>query len=100
LDQVLVQAKRYDPTNIISRQTIQAFIGSLTGQGVTKGIFITTSSFAATAGEYVLRGAPIKVVLVDGSQLIDLMIRHRIGVRVAHTYAVHELDQNYFEDSE
>ena len=44
-DQIFVQAKRYKPENVIDRQTIQAFIGALTGQRVTKGIFITTSSF-------------------------------------------------------
>jgi restriction system protein len=100
LDQVMVQAKRYKPDNIIDRKTIQAFIGSLTGQGVTKGVFITTSSFAETAREFVLRGSTTKVVLIDGAMLIDLMIQHHIGVRIAHTYEIHELDQNYFEESE
>ena len=100
LDQILVQAKRYNPQNVVSRQAIQAFIGSLSGQGVSKGIFITTSSFAASAGEFVLRGSPTKIVLVDGAMLIDLMIRHNIGVRVAQQYQIHELDQNYFEDGE
>jgi restriction system protein len=100
LDQILVQAKRYHPDNVINRQTIQAFIGSLAGQGVNKGIFITTSSFGESAQEFVLRGAATKIVLVDGSQLIDLMLRHGIGVRVAQNYQIHELDQNYFEESE
>jgi restriction endonuclease Mrr len=45
LDQILVQAKRYAPDRMIDRQTIQAFIGSMTGQGITKGVFITTSGF-------------------------------------------------------
>ena len=100
LDQILVQAKRYNPDNVISRNAIQAFIGSLTGQGVTKGIFITTSTFAASAGEFVLRGSPIKIVLVDGPTLIDLMLRYGIGVRIAHKYEINEIDQNYFEESE
>ncbi len=100
LDQIMVQAKRYKPDNIIDRKTIQAFIGSLAGQGVTKGIFITTSGFAESAREFVLRGSTTKVVLVDGAMLIDLMIKHRIGARVAHTYELHELDQNYFDEDE
>ncbi len=100
LDQILVQAKRYHPDNVINRQTIQAFIGSLAGQGVNKGIFITTSSFGESAQEFVLRGAATKIVLVDGSQLIDLMLRHGIGVRVTHNYQIHELDQNYFDESD
>jgi restriction system protein len=100
LDQILVQAKRYHPDNVINRQTIQAFIGSLAGQGVNKGIFITTSSFGESAQEFVLRGAATKIVLVDGSQLIDLMLRHGIGVRVANKYQIYEIDQNYFDDSD
>ncbi len=100
LDQVMVQAKRYKPENVVDRKTIQAFIGSLAGQGVTKGVFITTSSFAESAKEFVLRGSATKVVLVDGAMLIDRMLKHRIGTRVAQTIEVFEIDQNYFEESE
>ncbi|MFA6286891.1 MAG: restriction endonuclease [Opitutaceae bacterium] len=98
LDQILVQAKRYAIDNTIGRPTIQAFVGSLAGQGVNKGVFITTSSFADGARDYVQRGSNLKVVLIDGEMLIDLMIKHGIGTRVAHKYEIHELDQNYFED--
>ena len=64
LDQVLVQAKRFSSDQVVSRKEIQAFIGSLAGQGVTKGVFITTSSFAASAQEFVQRGSQTKVVLI------------------------------------
>jgi restriction system protein len=100
LDQILVQAKRYAPGNAIGRPAIQGFVGSLAGQGVSKGIFITTSSFADSAYDYVARGSSLKVVLIDGDMLIDLMLKHGIGTRVAHTYEVYELDQNYFDESE
>lgn len=98
LDQICVQAKRYAPDRAIDRMTIQAFVGSLAGQGVTKGIFITTSYFKGTAEEFVTRGSATKVVLVDGEKLIDLMLRHRIGTRVKETYEIYEIDQNYFDD--
>ncbi|MDI1336351.1 MAG: restriction endonuclease, partial [Lacunisphaera sp.] len=100
LDQVLVQAKRYRPDRTVDRKEVQAFIGSLSGQGVTKGVFITTSSFVASAHEFVSRGLTTKVVLVDGQMLIDLMIRHGIGLRVAQEYKIHEIDQNYFDEEE
>ena len=100
LDQVMVQAKKYRPDRPVVRSEVQAFIGSLAGQGVTKGIFITTSSFAATAHEFVARGSTTKVVLVDGKLLIDLMVRHKIGVRVAHEFKLFEIDQNYFDEGE
>lgn len=100
LDQVMVQAKRYRPDRTVSRAEVQGFIGSLSGQGVTKGVFITTSAFVQSAHEFVARGLTTKVVLVDGEMLIDLMIKHHIGARVAHTYELYELDQNYFDEDE
>jgi restriction system protein len=100
LDQILVQAKQFAVDRPINRQTIQAFIGSLTGQGVTKGIFITTSSFNENAKEFVQRGSQIKVVLIDGEALLNLMLRHHIGVRVERQVEVLDLDQNYFSDDE
>jgi restriction system protein len=100
LDQILVQAKRYATNRPIDRKTIQAFIGSLAGQGVTKGIFITTSYFADTAQEFVQRGAHTKIVLIDGQDLINRMLRHKIGVRVCRTIEMFELDQNYFDDAD
>lgn len=98
LDQILVQAKRYAPDNTIDRQTIQAFIGAMTGQGVTKGIFITTSGFTRHALEFVQRGSHTKVILIDGERLLTLMLEHHIGVRVERRVEVLELDQNYFSD--
>jgi restriction system protein len=100
LDQVLVQAKRYRPDATVDRKEVQAFIGSLSGQSVTKGVFITTSRIAASAREFVGRGSTTKVVLVDGEMLIDLMLRHKIGVRTIETHEIQELDQNYFEEAE
>jgi restriction system protein len=100
LDQVLVQAKKYRPDRTIDRKEIQAFVGSLSGQGVTKGVFITTSSFVSSAHEFVARGLNTKVVLVDGKMLIDLMIRYGIGLRVAQEFKIHEIDQNYFDEEE
>ncbi len=100
LDQVLVQAKKYRPDRVIDRKEVQAFIGSLAGQGVTKGVFITTSSYQPSAREFIQRGSTTKIVLVDGEMLIDLMIRHGIGVHVAQKFEIHEIDQNYFEEAE
>jgi restriction endonuclease Mrr len=32
--------------------------------------------------------------------LIDLMLRHKIGVRVIERHEIKELDQNYFDENE
>jgi restriction system protein len=100
LDQIMVQAKLYAPDRPIDRTTIQAFIGSLSGQGVTKGVFITTSSFAASAEEFVRRGSNTKVILINGNALLDLMLRHHIGIHVERQIELLDIDQNYFGEDE
>ena len=49
-----------------------------------KGVFVTTSYFPPTAYEFVTRVSK-RVALIDGRGLADLMIRHRVGVRVKQT---------------
>jgi len=63
-----------------------------------KGIFITTSDFAATATEYAQKVSQ-KVTLIDGPRLADLMIEHDIGVSTTRTIALKRIDTDYFEES-
>jgi restriction system protein len=73
----------------------------MTGRGVTKGIFITTSTFNENAREFVQRGSQTKVILTDGDELLTLMLRHHVGVVPAERQVeVLELDQNYVGDEE
>ena len=37
-----------------------------------------------------------RVVLIDGGELANLMIRHRVGVRIKDTYEVKKIDEDYF----
>jgi restriction system protein len=96
LDAVYVQAKRYQPETKVGRPAIQQFVGSLTGEGATKGVFVTTSGFSAEAREY-LRRVTHRIVLIDGPELARRMIRHGVGVRVRQTYQVKGVDADYFD---
>ena len=40
------------------------------------------------------------MVLIDGDELLSLMLRHHIGVRVEREVEVLDLDQNYFSEDE
>lgn len=97
LDAVYIQAKRYAPENRVSRPDVQRFIGSLTGEGATKGVFVTTSDFSKDAHEYLTR-VQHRVVLINGQRLARLMIQHGVGVRVRQTYKVQSIDEDYFAD--
>ncbi|MBR7890134.1 restriction endonuclease [Marinomonas sp. A79] len=94
LETIYLQAKRYSD-NAIGRPDIQAFVGALEMRRARKGVFITTSRFSKEALEYISM-IEKKVVLIDGKQLADLMIKHNLGVTVKQTYQVKDLDTDYF----
>lgn len=95
LDVVYIQAKRW--SNTVGRPEIQAFAGSLMGQGAGKGVFITTSKFSADAVDYVRR-IDKRIVLIDGEHLAELMIDYGIGVAETATYSICRLDEDFFSD--
>ena len=97
LDVVYIQAKRYDKTNSVGRPSLQKFVGSLTGESATKGVFVTTSSFSSQAIEY-LKTVQQRVVTIDGNRLVELMIQHGVGVRAEQTYTMNRIDEDFFSD--
>jgi len=97
LDAVYVQAKRWEAS--VGRPVVQAFTGSLEGHRARKGVLITTSDFSSDARDYVTR-IEKRVVLINGKQLADLMIEHRIGVTEIQTYTLKRLDSDYFDEEQ
>lgn len=94
IQRIYVQAKRYKDGSNISRETIQSFIGAM--QGATGGVFITTSAFTQGALDFASKHLTPKIVLIDGVQLGNLLIKHEVGVVVKQTYKLVEIDENYF----
>lgn len=70
---------------------------SLQGQQARKGVFITASGFTKEAVDYT-RNLPVKVVLIDGQQLANLMIDYNIGVSKIAAYEIKRLDSDYFSE--
>lgn len=99
LDVVYIQAKRYAPGSAVGRPELQSFVGALLGLAAQKGVFVTTSSFTRGTLEYV-RSVPQRVVLVDGNRLVDLMIKHGVGVRTVRTLEIHRVDEDFFIDAD
>lgn len=97
LDAVYIQAKRYARDNKVSRPDIQRFVGSLTGESATKGVFVTTSDFSREAAAYIDR-VQQRVVLINGQSLARLMIEYDVGVRVRSIVKIKSLDEDYFSD--
>lgn len=95
LESIYVQAKRWQGT--VGRPVIQQFAGALQGQRARKGVLITTSSFSRDAAEYAA-GLQNTIVLVDGTQLAQLMIEYGIGVSDVETIQLKRLDEDYFAE--
>ena len=95
LDVVYVQAKRLDPDTGVPLREVRDFVGGLEGHRATKGVLVTTSYFPSTAYDFITRVSK-RVVLIDGQELANLMIRHRVGIRVKDVYEVRKIDENYF----
>lgn len=96
LDVIYIQAKRWQGT--VGRPEIQKFVGALHGQRARKGVFMTTSAFSLEARDYV-SNIDVKVVLLDGMQIANLMIDAGVGVTPLTTYVVKRLDSDYFEEA-
>jgi restriction system protein len=98
LDTIFVQAKKWKTDIPISRPEIQKFVGALGGKKAKKGIFITTSRFTSEAREYV-KMVDVKVVLIDGQRLTDLMIDYNVGVSSRTAYEIKRIDTDFFGES-
>lgn len=98
LDKLAIQAKRYENNHKIGRPLVQNFVGALIGKGLTKGVFITTSSFTQSAMDYVENQSNLTIVLIDGEKLANLMIEYDLGTSTISTYHLKRIDSDYFNE--
>jgi restriction system protein len=96
LDAIYLQAKRWEGT--VGRPDIQSFAGALIGKKARKGVFITTSNFSEQARSFASGMENLKIILIDGEQLAQLMIDHDVGVTEESRYVVKKVDSDYFGD--
>ena len=95
LEKISTQAKRYGPHNKVREPEIRNFIGAMSGD-ISKGIFVTTSSFDESAVKKA-QTAHHKIILIDGERLADLLIKYSVGVQITQTYTVKQIDEDFFE---
>jgi restriction system protein len=95
LDRIYLQAKRYSADNTVQASDIRNFLGALMGKG-DRGVFLTTSTFTSGARAAV-NGVPARVVLIDGEELVDLMIDHGVGVEPVRVATLHRINEDFFD---
>lgn len=98
LDRIYIQAKRWEGS--VGRPVIQGFVGALAGVGASKGVIMTTSTFAQPALEFAKNLTDRRIVLVDGRRMADLMMKHQIGVSTKQELVIQRVDEDFFMDLE
>lgn len=96
LDIIYIQAKRYDKSNSVGRKEVQAFVGAM--EGVSKGVFLTTSSFTRESISYAEKVQHKHIRLIDGNQLCDFMLKYEVGVQAIKTYKLFKINEDFFTD--
>lgn len=94
LDLIYLQAKRWEGT--VGRPLVQGFVGALHGKNARRGVMITTSTFTYEASSYA-ESCTDRIILIDGSRLVDLMFEYNIGVSIKTTYELKEVNLTFFE---
>lgn len=94
LDKIYVQAKRWKSKKKVPKKEVQSFAGALAEKKSKSGIFITTSEFSKQA-KNVAKNLSIR--LINGKELVNLMIEYNVGVQIKYTYELKKIDNDYFE---
>lgn len=88
---VAVQAKRWKSN--VQAPTVTSLRGSL--QVHQQGIIITTSDFSSGARNEAIAPNKTHITLINGEQLIDLLIEHHVGV-IERSKPVNALDEEWW----
>lgn len=94
---IYIQVKHYCGTMKVTPNEIQKLAGAVLLHGGLQGVLVTCGAFAQPVPEY-LRGLPgaRNIALVDQHQLVELMIRHRVGVLDGEGECGYRIDEEYF----
>lgn len=88
---VVIQCKRFN-VNPVGEPDINQFLGAMNKFQADYGVFITNSRFTEQAREAARKGTPI--TLIDGNDLIRLVIKYRLFITPITIYA---LDDFYID---
>lgn len=76
---VAFQCKRWKPKSLIGRPEVDKFRGAIQGE-FEQGIFFTTSDYSAQAKDVSVKKGAVPVILINGEELVTIMIEKGIGV--------------------
>ena len=88
---VVIQCKRYT-VNPVGEPDINQFLGAMNKFQADYGVFITSSRFTTKAREAAREGSPI--TLIDGDDLVELIIKYELFVTPVTTYILEDFYRN------
>ena len=86
---VAVQAKRWDPSTVVSREKVALFQRDAAAKGAERAVLVTLGKFSEPARRAARQATPT-VDLIDGDRLCELMRDNHIGVVLA-------IDEDWFD---
>ncbi|MCJ8306307.1 MAG: restriction endonuclease [Nitrosopumilus sp.] len=95
-EKIYVQAKRWNSS--VGRPKLQEFVGALHGQKAKKGLFITSGDFTNEALRYKDKIDDKIIILIDGNELAEYMIRYNLGVFTTSVLEMKQIDSDFFEE--
>ncbi len=88
---VAVQAKRFDPSAAIGRDTVALFQRDAAAAGAERAVFVTLARFTAPARKAATTVTP-HVDLIDGKRLCELVLAQEIGISLQPV-----VDEDWFD---
>lgn len=93
----VIQVKRFKKGNNLSGAVVTQLRGS--AEVDQRGLVITTSDFTRSAKDEARAPNKMPVSLVNGEKLLDLMLKHEVGVEKEEA-VVYSIDEDYFTNVE
>jgi restriction endonuclease Mrr len=93
----VIQVKRFKQGNNLSGAVVTQLRGS--AEVDQRGLVITTSDFTRSAREEARAPNKMPVSLVNGEKLVDLLLKHEVGVEKKEA-VVYSIDEDYFTNVE
>lgn len=90
----VVQVKRHKSN--ITRPVLDQLRGALPLHGALRGTIITIGGFAKGCKDVALFPGAAPITLIDGDKLIDLLIKHNVGIKQKKLTLL-EIDDSYFD---
>lgn len=88
---VVIQCKRYN-TSPVTEPEINQFLGAMNKYQADYGVFITNGRFTNSARVAAREGSPI--TLLDGNDLVKLVIKYELYITPVKTYVLDEFYSN------